>query len=141
MKKGIINICFMFFGMVMIFVLTFTYILYFQVGNITNNIKQELYYTLMNGKLELNKEELSYSNFNIDKIKLENRLQKWSEDVKKTLINVDKVEIEELLTNIVLDKAILKVKIKVTFRPLVKIRDELSFYIQEEIDLRLLKYN
>lgn len=141
MKNGFINICLMFFGIAMILTLTYAYILYFQVGNITKNIKQELYYSLMNSKLVLNKEELSYGAFDIDEIKLEKRLEDWAREVNKTLINVEKVEIEEMLTNISTNKAILKVKLKVTFSPIVKIRDKLSFYIQDEIDLKLLEYN
>ena len=141
MKNGFINICLMFFGITMILTLTYAYMLYFQVGNITKNIKQELYYSLMNSKLVLNKEELSYGAFDIDEIKLEKRLEDWAREVNKTLINVEKVEIEEMLTNISTDKAILKVKLKVTFSPIVKIRDKLSFYIQDEIDLKLLEYN
>lgn len=140
MKKGLINICFMFFGIVIIFLLTFTYMLYFQVGNITKNIKSELYYELMNGKLELDKDDLSYADFNIDKIGLENRLKEWTENIKEKQINLDKIEIEELLTNITSDRTTLSVKLKVTFVPLIKIRDKLSFYIHDEIDLKLLEY-
>ncbi len=141
MKNGLINVCLMFFGIAMILTLTYAYLLYFQVGNITRNIKQELYYALMNSKLELNKQELSYGTFSLDEIKLEKRLNDWTNEVKEMLINVEKVEIDELLTNTSVNNAMLKVKLKVTFRPIVKIRDKLSFYIQDEIDLRLLKYN
>ncbi len=141
MKKGIINICFMVFGIVIIFVLTFVYMLHFQVGNITSNVKEELYYALMNTKLELDKEELAYANFNIDNIKLDERLNKWAKDTKDTQINVDKIEIEELQSMEYSDKATVKVKLKVTFIPLVKIREKLSFYIEDEIDLKLLRYN
>ena len=49
----------MVFGIVIILVLTFVYMLYFQVGNITSNVKEEVYYALMNTKLELDKEDLS----------------------------------------------------------------------------------
>lgn len=141
MKNGIINICFMFFGIILIFVLTFTYMLYFQVGNITKNIKEELYYALMNSRLELDKEELSYSNFRIDEFKLEDRLNRWKDEVKNDLIQVEKIEIDKLLTNIVIDKAIIKVKLKVTFIPLVKVRDKLGFNIEDEISIKLLEYN
>ena len=141
MKKGIINICFMLFGIVIIFVLTFVYMLYFQVGNIDSNIKEELYYALMNTKLELDKEDLSYANFNVDTIKLDERLNEWAIDTKNAQINVNKIEVEELETKEYLDKFVVKVKLKVTFIPLVKIREKLSFYIEDEIDLKLLKYN
>lgn len=141
MKRGIISICFMFFGIILIFVLTFTYMIYFQVGNITKNVKSELYYALMNSRVELDKEELSYSNFNIDKLKLADRLNEWKEDIKNNLIQVERIDIEELLTNIVIDKAIIKVKLKVTFVPLVKVRDKLSFYIEDEISIKLLEYS
>ena len=141
MKRGIISICFMFFGIILIFVLTFTYMIYFQVGNITKNVKSELYYALMNSRLELDKEELSYSNFNIDKLKLADRLNEWKEDIKNNLIQVERIDIEELLTNIVIDKAIIKVKLKITFVPLVKVRDKLSFYIEDEISIKLLEYS
>ena len=141
MKKGIINICFMLFGIVIIFVLTFVYMLYFQVGNIDSNIKEELYYALMNTKLELDKEDLSYANFNVDTIKLDERLNEWAIDTKNSQINVNKIEVEELETKEYLDKFVVKVKLKVTFIPLVKIQEKLSFYIEDEIDLKLLKYN
>ena len=141
MKRGLINICFIFFGIIVIFVLTFTYILYFQVGNITKNIKEELYYAIMNSRLELDKEELSYSKFSVDKLKLEDRLNIWKENVKDELIQVERIDIEELLTNIVIDKAITKVKLKVTFIPLVKVRCKLSFYVEDEISIKLLKYS
>ena len=141
MKKGIINICFILFGIVIIFVLTFVYMLYFQVGNIDSNIKEELYYALMNTKLELDKEDLSYANFNIDTIKLDERLNEWAIDTKNSQINVNKIEVEELETKEYLDKFVVKVKLKVTFIPLVKIQEKLSFYIEDEIDLKLLKYN
>ena len=131
----------MFFGIILIFVLTFTYMLYFQVGNITKNIKEELYYALMNSRLELDKEELSYSNFRIDEFKLEDRLNRWKDEVKNDLIQVEKIEIDKLLTNIVIDKAIIKVKLRVTFIPLVKVRDKLGFNIEDEISIKLLEYN
>ena len=141
MKKGIINICFMVFGIVIILVLTFVYMLYFQVGNITSNVKEELYYALMNTKLELDKEDLSYANFNVDSIKLDERLNDWARDTQNTQINVDKIEVEELETRAYVDKFTVKVKLKVTFIPLVKVQEKLSFYIEDEIDLKLLKYN
>lgn len=131
----------MLFGIVIIFVLTFVYMLYFQVGNIDSNIKEELYYALMNTKLELDKEDLSYANFNVDTIKLDERLNEWAIDTKNAQINVNKIEVEELETKEYLDKFVVKVKLKVTFIPLVKIQEKLSFYIEDEIDLKLLKYN
>ena len=131
----------MLFGIVIIFVLTFVYMLYFQVGNIDSNIKEELYYALMNTKLELDKEDLSYANFNVDTIKLDERLNEWAIDTKNAQINVNKIEVEELETKEYLDKFVVKVKLKVTFIPLIKVQEKLSFYIEDEIDLKLLKYN
>ncbi len=140
MKKGIINICFMFFGIILIFILTFVYILHFQVGTIIKNIKSDLYYTLMDGILELDKEELSYSKYSVNNYELEKRLEKWTDEIARKEINVKNVEIKEILTDMLTDKAKIKVKLKVTFMPLVKIRDKLSFYLEDEIDLMLLKY-
>ncbi len=140
MKKGIINICFMFFGIITILVITFTYILYFQVGTITKNIKADLYYTLMNGTIELDKEELSYDKYSINNYELEKRLEKWAcENVRKEM-NVQCIEIVEVLTDMLADRAKIKVKLKVTFIPLIKIRGKLTFNLQDEIDLMLLKY-
>ncbi|MBR6613990.1 MAG: hypothetical protein IKK84_04410 [Clostridia bacterium] len=141
MKKGIINICLMFFGIIIIFILTFTYILYFQVGTITKNIKEDLYYTLMNGILDLDKEELSYAKYSIDNFSLEKRLNKWAEETAKRELNVQNIEIEEIVTDMLSDRAKIKVNLKVTFIPLIKIREKLSFYLQDEIDLMLLEYN
>ncbi len=141
MKKGIINICFIFFGIIIILIITFVYILYFQVGTITKHIKSELYYTLMNGVIELDKEELSYSKYNINNFELEKRLEKWADEIAKGKMNVQRVEIVEVLTDALVDMAKIKVKLKVTFVPLIKIRGELTFDLQDEIDLMLLKYN
>jgi hypothetical protein len=140
MKNGIINISFMLFGIIIIFVLTYMYVLYFQVGSISKNIKSELYYILMECKLELSKDDLAYANFKMDKSKIETRIYKWAENTRKSQINVKNIEIEELLTNIMQDRVTLKVKLKITFSPVIKIRDKLSFYIKDEIVLKLLKY-
>ena len=141
MKKGIINISLMVFGIIIIFIFTYVYIIYFQVANISKNIKSELYYILMECKLELNEEDLAYANFKMDKTKIESRIYKWAENAKKAQINVKKIEVKELLTNIMQDRVTLKVKLKITFSPIIKIRDKLSLYIQEEITLKLLEYN
>ena len=77
----------------------------------------------------------------MDSIKLDDRLNKWAKDTKNTQINVDKIEVEELETRAYVDKFTVKVKLKVMFVPLVKVQQKLSFYIEDEIDLKLLKYN
>lgn len=140
MKKGIINICFMFFGIIMIFTLTFVYILHFQVGTIIKNIKADLYYTLMNSTLELDKEALAYAKYSINNYELEKRLEKWIDEIAEKEINVQNVEMIEISTDMLTDRAKIKVKLKVTFIPLIKISSKLSFFLEDEIDLMLLKY-
>lgn len=130
----------MFSGIIIIFILTFIYILHFQVGTIIKNIKADLYYTLMNGILELDKEALSYAKYSIDNYELEKRLEKWADEIIRKEINVENVEIIEIMTDMLTDRAKIKVKLKVTFVPLIKIRAKLSFFLEDEIDLKLLKY-
>ena len=55
-------------------------------------------------------------------------------------INVQNVEMIELSTDMLTDRAKIKVKLKVTFIPLIKISSKLSFFLEDEIDLMLLKY-
>ena len=46
----------------------------------------------------------------------------------------------EISTDMLTDRAKIKVKLKVTFIPLIKISSKLSFFLEDEIDLMLLKY-
>ena len=138
-KSGIINIFMLIFGIAMILFLTMMYILYFQVGNIKNSVKEELYFVLMNGQVSLDKEELAFSNYTVDKNKLEEILNLWVKETAKTKINVNEIKIDELLTNTSNNNVTLKVDISVSFVPIVKISDKAIIKINDEIDLSLLK--
>lgn len=133
------NIWLMFLGISMILFLTMIYMLYFQVGMIKNRVKEELFYALMNGQVSLDKQELAFRNYEVDKTKLEDSLNLWVKETAKTKINVSEIKINELLTNISKNKATLKVELLVTFKPIVKISDKVIVKINDEIDLSLLK--
>lgn len=138
-KAGMTNVCIMFVGIALILFFTMIYMLYFQVGIIKNRIKEELFYALMNGQVSLNKQELAYRNYEINKNKLEENLNTWAKEIAKTKINVDEIKISELLTNISKTKATLKIELLVKFTPIVKISDKVTVKINDEIDLSLLK--
>lgn len=138
-KYGITNIWLTFLGIAMILFLTMIYMLYFQVGTIKNSVKSELYYALMNGQVSLDKEELAFSSYNVDKNKLEEILNLWVKQTANTKINVDEIKINELLTNTNNNNVILKIEIVVLFTPIVKISDKAAVKVNEKIDLSLLK--
>jgi len=138
-KAGIVNIWLTFMGIAMILFLTMIYMLYFQIGVIKNSVKQELYYALMNGQVSLDKEELAFSSYIIDKNVLEEILNLWVKETAKTKINVDEIKINELLTNTSNNNVTLKIELIVSFAPIVKISDKVTVKINDEIDLSLLK--
>lgn len=138
-KKGMTNIWIMFLGITMILLFTLIYMLYFQVGVIKNSIREEVFYALMNGQVSLNKEELAFNNYEIDKNKLNDVLNLWVKETAKTKINVTEIKINELLTNKGNDKVTLEIELLVSFIPIVKVSDKAKIKINEEIDLSLLK--
>lgn len=139
-KKGMTNIWIMFLGITMIILFTLIYMLYFQVGVIKNSIRQEVFYALMNGQVSLNKEELAFNSYEIDKNKLNDILNLWIKETAKTKINVTEIKINDLLTNNSNDKVTLKIELLVSFIPIVKVSDKAKVKINEEIDLSLLKF-
>ena len=140
MKKGLLNISIMFFGITIIFIITFVYLMYFQVGILTEEIKNEVYYILMDTNVELNKKDLPYNKFTLNELELENRLDMSLLKLKNKKMKVTNIKVEELLTNINNDNVIIELTLKVTFEPLIKIKNELSFKITDRIKLNLLQY-
>lgn len=138
-KKGTTNICIMFAGILMIIFFTMTYMLFFQVGIIKNSVKEELFYALMNTQVSLDKEELAYGNYVINKNKLEETLDMWVEETAKSKINVTQIIVKELLTNTSNNNMTIKIELLVTFKPIIKLRDKVSIKIYDDIDLSLLK--
>ena len=138
-KFGITNIWITFLGIAMILFLTMIYTLYFQVGVIKNSVKQELYYALMNGQVSLDKDELAFSSYIVDKNKLEEMLNLWVKETSKTKVNVSEIKINKLLTNTSNNNITLKIELLVSFAPIAKISDKAIVKINDEIDLSLLK--
>lgn len=138
-KVGIINIWLTFLGILMILFLTMIYMLYFQVGVIKNSVKEELYYALMNGQVSLDKEELAYSNYFIDKNKLEENLNLWVKETAKTKININQIKINKLLTNTSNHNVKLNIELLVSFNPIIKVGNNAMVKISDEIEISLLK--
>jgi len=138
-KYGITNIWLTFLGVAMILLLTIIYMLYFQVGVIKNSVKEEIYYALMNGQVSLDKEELAFGSYIIDKNKLGEILNLWIKETANTKVNVNEIKINELLTNTSNNNVTLKIELVVSFTPIVKISDKAIVKINDEIDLSLLK--
>lgn len=138
-KSGITNIWITFLGISMILFLTLIYMLYFQVGVIKNSVKEELYYALMNGQVSLDKDELAFNSYIINKNKLEEVLNLWVKETAKTKVNVNEIKINNLLTNTKRNNVTLKIELVVSFTPIVKISDKAIVKIDDEIDLSLLK--
>jgi hypothetical protein len=93
-KKGNIEILFLtlviFFLMVVFSVL---YILYVQINTFVYPIKQDLFYIVQNAYLSLNKDELSYYNYDIDEYVLNDKV---AQVIK---LNYDDVNLESLKYN------------------------------------------
>lgn len=138
-KAGIINIYITFLGIMLILLLTMVYMIYFQVGIIKNNVKEELFYALMNGQVALNKEELALNSYVINKDKLEENLNLWVKETAKSKINVNEIKINELLTNTSNNKVTLKIELLIYFKPIVKLSDKVAIKIEDEIDMSLLQ--
>lgn len=138
-KSGITNIWLTFFGVVMILFLTMIYMLYFQVGVIKNSVKEELYYALINGQVSLDKEELAYSNYFIDKNRLEEILNLWVKETAKTKININEIKINELLTNTSNNNVRLNIELVVSFNPIIKVGNSAMIKISDEIEISLLE--
>ena len=138
-KSGIINIWLTFLAVVIILFLTIIYLLYFQVGLIKNSIKEELYYALMNGQVFLYKDELVYSNYFIDKNKLEENLNLWVKETAKTKININEIKINNLQTNTENSKLKLTIELIVSFKPIITLNNNIKVKINDEIEIRVLE--
>ena len=140
-KKGFVNICISLGVVIILVILISIFLIYFQVNVLISEIRQELYYELQNGMLAIEKDELALSNYLIDNKKLTEQINNWIQTSAKSKLNVKDIKIKEITTNKTNKKATFKIKLTVTFKPIINIRQLASIDITNDIDLALLKLN
>lgn len=140
-KKGFVNICISLGVVIIIVILISVFLIYFQVNVLISEIRQELYYELQNGMLAIEKDELALNSYLIDNKKLTEQINNWIQTSGKSKLNVIDIKIKEITTNNKNKKATFKVKLTVTFKPIINIKQVASIDITNDIDLSLLKLN
>lgn len=125
-KKGSIEITIMMIFIIIICILlTVVYLLYWQVNTVLSSMKVDIFYICQNSYFSLNKEELAYSNYEIDLELLNEKITKllklnyYNNNVKINNINYDyknkeiKIDIDVEIIPLALEQIIGRVKINI----------------------------
>lgn len=123
-KRGNVEIIFLtIFVVILLIILSATYICYLQINSIIYPIKQDLFYIVQNSYFSLDKEELSYSNYEINEVELRMKIDRIislnypNKNVKIENVSFNKltetvdIEIEIILRPIILSNKIGSLKI------------------------------
>lgn len=133
-KKGNVEILFLtlivFFLMVVFSVL---YILYVQINTFVYPIKQDLFYIVQNAYLSLNKDELSYYNYDIDEYVLNDKV---AQIIK---LNYDDVNLESLRYNKNTKNVEVIVNIKIKSIVLSNKIGNINLKVKDNIKLKMME--
>jgi flagellar basal body-associated protein FliL len=133
-KKGNVQIVFLTLVIILIlFLLSISYILYFQINSCIYGIKQDIFYIVQNLYLSLNSDELKMYNYVVDKAKMKEKV----ETLIKT--NYDNVEIENLIYDEDNNYVILDIKITIKPVALSKKIGYLKLRLREKVKLKMME--
>lgn len=139
-KKGNV-ICTMSIVLTLLIFMCFFFLI-FQVNTIKRSIKNDLFYLSNNAILGMNKEELYFSNYEINTDKTKNIL----EDLLKKNHEkgyIKEIEIKDISFETKEDHIVIHLEIKVKFNPIIKIgsKETYEFFFKEDTKISLLEYN
>ena len=133
-KKGNIEVFFItILFMILIISISVIYILYIQINTYIYPIKQDVFYIVQNSYMSLNKEKLSYYEYDVDVEELNQRIKNLIE------LNYDNVEIEKINYNGDLNK--IEVTILVNFNPILLTNQigNVNLRINDTIKLKMME--
>lgn len=133
-KKGNIEVFFItILFMIMIISISVMYILYIQINTYIYPIKQDVFYIVQNSYMSLNKEKLSYYEYDVDAEELNQRIKNLIE------LNYDNVEIEKINYNGDLNK--IEVTVLVNFKPVLLTNQigNINLKINDTIKLKMME--
>lgn len=133
-KKGNIEVFFItILFMILIISISVIYILYIQINTYIYPIKQDVFYIVQNSYMSLNKEKLSYYEYDVDVEELNQRIKNLIE------LNYDNVEIEKINYNVDLNK--IEITISVNIKPILLTNQigNINLKINDTIKLKMME--
>lgn len=133
-KKGNIEVFFItILFMILIISISVIYILYIQINTYIYPIKQDVFYIVQNSYMSLNKEKLSYYEYDVDAEELNQRIKNLIE------LNYDNVEIEKINYNVDLNK--IEITISVNIKPILLTNQigNINLKINDTIKLKMME--
>ncbi len=133
-KKGNIEVFFItILFMILIISISVIYILYIQINTYIYPIKQDVFYIVQNSYMSLNKEKLSYYEYDVDAEELNQRIKNLIE------LNYDNVEIEKINYNGDINK--IEITILVNIKPILLTNQigNINLKINDTIKLKMME--
>lgn len=140
-KRGNVFISVGLIVLVIIFVVTF--LVYYQVNIITDNVRQDLFYASNNAILSFDTQDLSYKKYTVDENKTKKVIEYLlNKNYTETEGSITKIEITDLDIIYEQDKVRLDTQVQVTFKSVINLagENEHSFEMNENIKIALLDY-
>lgn len=133
-KKGSIETFFMaILFIVMIISMSVIYILYIQINTYVYPIKQDIFYIVQNAYISLNKEKLSYYEYDINEFELNERITELM-NLNHNNVNVEKIEYNENSNEV-------EIIVLVNFKPILLTNQigNVKLKIKDTIKLKMME--
>lgn len=128
---------------VLVIIFAVTFLVYYQVNIIAENVRHDLFYASNNAILSFDTQDLAYKKYTVDENKTKQVIEYLlNKNYTETEGSITKIEITDLDVIYEPDKVRLDTQVKVTFKSVINLagENEHSFKMNENIKIALLDY-